>query len=253
MLAEIPAEEFALALDECADGLLWEAGVSGPPVDAFHLAGQLGMLVARDNHMPQRAHFVRLDDVAHRTAGQDTIVLGPEPRSERRHWAVAHEIGESAAHRVFAALGVPADTAPPRAREVVANHLASALLLPRHWFAADGRRFEWDLLKLKTRYATASHELIARRMLEITPPVVITLCDQGRITWRRSNLPGRPPTITGIERQVWLAAHDSGIASHKKLNPETYGLEEVHAWPIHEPGWRREILRSEIAMTFDDW
>ena len=36
---------------------------------------------------------------------QATIVVGPAERPEREQWAVAHEIGESVAYRVFDALG----------------------------------------------------------------------------------------------------------------------------------------------------
>lgn len=252
MLAEVPIEDVAAALDECGERVLWEAGVTGPPVDAYHVADRLDILVARDDYLPQRAQFVRLEDATHRPAGQYTIILGPEPRPERRHWAVAHEIGESVAHRVFAALGVPVETAPPGAREMVANHLASCLLLPRRWFTTDGRALDWDLLALKEQYSTASHELIARRMLEMRPPVVITLCDQGRIVWRRSNLPGRPPPISGVERRMWVRAHERGVATRARLDPAGCGLEETRCWPVHEPGWRREILRTVVAVVFDD-
>ena len=40
-----------------------------------------------------------------RGGSRATILLRPEPRHERRHWAVAHEIGEHVAHRVFAGWG----------------------------------------------------------------------------------------------------------------------------------------------------
>ena len=86
--------------------------------------------------------------------------------------AVAHEIGEHIAYRVFARWGAdPVETAA-NAREQVANWLAGRLLLPTAWFAADGTACGWDLLALKARYNTASHELIARRMLECRPPVM---------------------------------------------------------------------------------
>jgi hypothetical protein len=178
--------------------------------------------------------------------GVGTIVVGAEERPEREQWAIAHEIGESVAYRVFERLGVSFDEALPTARELVANRLASALLLPRHWFFADGREFEWDLFALKDRYETASHELIARRMLEMRPPIVITVCDRSRVTWRRSNVSARPPAMLPDETAVWKDAHQTGLPSWDRLDAET-GLESVHCWPVHEPDWKREILRSEIA------
>ena len=228
--------------------MLWEAGITEPPVDALAVAEQLQLTVAHDYALPYRGRFVRLAEFEGRGGGQGTIVVGAAERPEREQWAIAHEIGESAAYRLFERLGVSFDEALPNAREHVANRLASALLLPRRWFSADGRDSDWDLFTLKERYCTASHELIARRMLEMRPPVVITLCDLGRIVWRRSNATTRPPSLLAEERAAWTAAHRTGQTSVKRLDAET-GLEQVCCWPIHEPGWKREILRSEIARV----
>lgn len=247
MLQEIPPDEFAAALDACAVEVLWEAGVEGPPVDALAIAERLGLVVASDEAMSCRARFVQLIDPVFAAPGQGTILVGPNERPERRQWAVAHEIGESVAYRVFGKLGVRPDAAPPDARERVANHLASCLLLPRRWFSADGRALDWDLLALKECYATASHELIARRMLEMSPPIVITLCDLGSVHWRRSNLPGRVPQMLPAEVDVWQRSHVGGEAASAILDPAETGLERVRAWPVHEPDWKREILRSDVA------
>jgi hypothetical protein len=132
------------------------------------------------------------------------------------------------------------------AREQVANRFASALMLPRRWFAADGRENDWDLLELKERYSTASHELIARRMLEMRPGIVITIFDQGRISWRRSNVTAHPPSMLPEERAAWQACHETRALSDIRVDAEC-GLERVRTWPIHEPDWKREIMRSEIA------
>src|SRR5882724_335447 len=228
MLAEIPTEEFAAAIDDCAADVLWEAGIIEPPVDAALLAERIGLVVAQNEAMPIRGRFVRLADHSGRdaTAGdhtQGTIVVGPAERPERLQWAVAHEIGESIAYRVFATLGVQPEVAPSSAREIVANHLASALLLPRMRFAADGRELDWDLFGLKSRYATASHELIARRMLEMRPPIVITLFDQGNIRWRRSNAAGRPPQMFPREKNAWQRCHELGLPTSVTLDPAETG------------------------------
>ncbi len=247
MLSEISADEFAAALDACAAEVLSEAGVQGPPVDATLVAERIGLVVAHNDALVCRGRLVQLADPRGGAAGQGTIVVGPAERPERLQWAVAHEIGESVAYRVFAALGVRPDDAPENAREQVANHLASCLLLPRNWFAVDGPPLEWDLAALKQRYTTASHELIARRMLEMPPPIVVTLCDLGRVRWRRSNLAARPAKLLPEEAAVWRTAHESGESASAILDPERTGLESVHAWPIHEPDWKREILRSVVA------
>jgi hypothetical protein len=247
MLSEIPADEIAAAIDACAGEVLWEAGVNEPPVDAHAVAEGLNLVVAHDYGMPLRGRFVRLAEQNRDDGGGvATIVIGPAERPEREQWAIAHEIGESVAYRVFERLGVSFDEALATAREDVANRLAGALLLPRRWFAADGREFEWDLFALKERYETASHELIARRMLEMRPPIVITVCDRGRVTWRRSNVSARTPAMLPEEKAVWKEAHETGLHSWDRLDAET-GLESVHCWPVHEPDWKREILRSGIA------
>jgi hypothetical protein len=247
MISEIPEEEFAAALDACAADVLWEAGVSEPPIDMLAVADGLGLVVTRDYAMLCRGRFVRLaerNDVDH--GGVGTIVVGLAERPEREQWAVAHEIGENVAYRVFERLGIAFDEALPVAREQVANRFASCLLLPRRWFAADGSDVGWDLLALKDRYFTASHELIARRMLEMRPPIVITLCDHGRVRWRRSNASSRPPALLAEERSIWQQAHVTGLTASSSLDAES-GLEQVDCWPIHEPEWKREILRSVVA------
>ncbi|MCE5267455.1 MAG: hypothetical protein LLG00_06175, partial [Planctomycetaceae bacterium] len=98
------------------------------------------------------------------------------------------------------------------------------------------------LLALKERYATASHELIARRMLECHPPVVISIFDHRRLSFRRSNMPGRiPPPLPG-EMECWRNVHQRCRPLRKCAAP---GL--IQGWPIHEQGWKREILRMELA------
>jgi hypothetical protein len=49
------------------------------------------------------------------------------------------------------------------------------------------------------------------------------------------------------EFATWRASHESGVPCGARLDPSTTGLESVRCWPVHEPGWKREILRSEIA------
>jgi len=241
MVPELTCEELAGALDEVARWVLAAGGVAQPPVDAMALADALGIHVARDDRQPGRARCVRLGGRS-RAIGRPTILLRREPRPERRHWAVAHEIGEHVAHRVFARLGVDPREVPPDGRERVANSLAGRILLPSDWFVEDARRCDWDLFELKARYRTASHELVARRMLDLDVPVIVTLFDQGRLTWRRSNVPGRVPPLAADESACWQAAHVGGHPERRQS-----GLVLSQVWPIHEPTWRREILRTTVA------
>ena len=174
--------------------------------------------------------------------------MRPEPRLERQQWAIAHEIGEHVAYHVFAQWGVDPRVAGPGARETVANNLAGRLLLPTAWFAADAAACDWDLMALKARYRTASHELIARRMLECSPPVIISIFDHRQISFRRSNLPGRAPPPSPAEMQCWRDVHRGNHPLRTRAGP---GF--VQGWPIHEEGWKREILRMEMDEYAAEW
>lgn len=238
-MPEFTREELAAGLDRVAEEVLAESGVRGPPVDALEVARRLGIALAWDDRQEGRARYVRLCD---RRSGRSraTILLHPEPRRERRQWAVAHEIGEHVAYRAFDRWGVDPRTAEG-AREAAANNLAGRLLLPSQWFVADAAVCGWDLLKLKARYSTASHELIARRMLECRPLVVVSIFDHGRLKFRRGNLPGRAPPPLRAEMECCRRVHLCGRPSRRRKGPCT-----IQGWPIHEEGWKREILRMEV-------
>ncbi|MCE9546673.1 MAG: ImmA/IrrE family metallo-endopeptidase [Planctomycetia bacterium] len=247
MFAEIPHEQLAAALNECVAALLDRQRILVPPVDAVALARALQMEIVWDRGQAGRARMVR-----HSSAGgggsAQAIVLRPEPRAERRHWAVAHEIGEAHAHEVFTALGIDPRDAPPASREWVANQLANRILLPQAWFDRDGRACGWDLFELKQQYATASHELIARRMLDCEPMVVITICDQGRPSFRGGNGAARCGPLRAVESACWRE-----VQQHNQPAECADELGTVQGWPIHEPDWKREILRfawSDEAMEF---
>jgi len=240
MLAEIPAEEFTTALDDVAAELLQAAHAEGPPFDMFHLARCLGITMAWDDRQQVRGRYVRLTAAG---APSPTILLRPDPRGERCQWAVAHEIGEHAAQRVFALLAVDPRVVGPRGREEVANRLAGRLLLPSDCFQRDATSCGWDLAALKKKYATASHELIARRMLEQNPPVIITIFDHARVSFRQSNVPGRVPPLAAVESDCWRVVHEANRPDSARRQSLA-----VQGWPVHEPGWKREILRTEVEQ-----
>jgi len=235
-------EEISAGLDAVVMQVLEQAGIYEPPVDAFVLARSLRITVAEDERQQGRARYVRLGGRRGRSM-RATVLLRPEPRIERRHWALAHEIGEHVAHRVFARLGTDPRETSPMAREAVASQMAGRLLVPTAWFGPDALAAGWDLLALKSRYASASHELIARRMLEVPVPAIITVFDQGQLYFRRSNVPGRVPAPSSAEVRCWQRVHDRG-------RPERAadGLRTIQAWPVHEEGWKREILRTEVEL-----
>jgi len=242
MLSDITQQELSTIVDAVAYDLLRQVGISGPPVDTLVVARALGIVVVADDRQQGRARFVRVRGPQGRSP-RPTILVRSDERFERQQWSVAHEIGEFAAVYVFGAMAIDPREAPPDARETVANRLAGRLLLPIAWFAPDAAACGWDLLALKRRYRTASHELIARRMLELSVPVIISIFDQGRLTLRRANVPGRVPLPSEAERRCWSVVH-------RENHPEqiSEGARLIQAWPVHEPEWKREILRTEVEL-----
>jgi hypothetical protein len=115
--------------------------------------------------------------------------------------------------------------------------------LPTDWFVDDAAACDWDLLALKARYATASHELIARRMLECPPPVIVSIFDEGRLSFRRSNVPGRAPPPSQAEFDCWRRVHASGRPACIRRPTGA-----IQGWPVHEENWKREIVRTESEL-----
>ena len=141
---------------------------------------------------------------------------------------------------MFDRLGTPPDEVRPTERESVANLLSARLLIPTTWFANDAAQCSWDLPTLKKRYDTASHELIARRMLDFAEPILITVFDQGQVTFRRGNTLRKSPPLCLDEVSAQRRAHETGKAVVQ------HGEVAVHAWAIHEAQWKREILRTVL-------
>lgn len=243
MWAELCREDLDAALDKVVAELLERAEIDRPPVDALELARRLGIRVAIDRRQRSRARCARLKTSAGWPV-QPVILLRPEPRAERRQWAVAHEIGEHAVSQVVDALTLDPREATPALREQTANQLASRLLLPSPWFGRDATGCGWDLAALKQRYSTASHELIARRMLEWPAPLILTIVDQEEIYLRTSNLPGRVPPPDDKELRVWRRVHESGRPVRTRRSSG-----RIQAWPVHEDHWKREILRTELPES----
>jgi hypothetical protein len=113
------------------------------------------------------------------------------------------------------------------------------LLVPARWFADDARTMEYDLLALKKRYATSSHEVLAWRFLDLPSPCVVTIIDNEKIHRRRSNAWPVKRALLPIEEQCWRQVNQHG-------KPKTMREDEwtVTCWPVHELEWKREILRS---------
>ncbi len=227
------------ACRDVAREVLDGCGIDAPPVDAREVAERLSIGVAYDTLQCGRGRLKRFGE---RTA----ILLRPDERPEREQWTVAHEIGEACAHRVFELAGLdPAET-DERQREHIANRMASCLLLPADWFLQDARLLDGDVRLLKREYRTASHELILMNLLTLPDLTLATVFDQGRMTRRRGNGQLRPPPLLPVERRVWRRIHETG-----RRHAETHDGVRVQGWAVHEPGWKRELLRTTVTEGID--
>ena len=229
----MPREDVVATIDKMIEELLDAARVKQPPVDAIALAQQhLGMAVVLDQRQPQRGR-------AQRALGKKQIYLKPEPREERHQWTVAHEIGEHFKSDLLAKLGIDPSQARAMAGESLANLFAYRLLVPSRWFVEDAKALDFDLLALKKRYATSSHEVLAWRFLDLASPCVVTIIDNERIHRRRSNAWPTKRELLPIEERCWRFVTEHGKAKEMRDDDWT-----VTCWPVHQLDWKREILRS---------
>jgi Zn-dependent peptidase ImmA (M78 family) len=234
---DLSREEVLAVVDRAVDELLAAAGVEQPPVDAIALAQRhLGMQVCLDRRQPQRGR-------AQRAGGQRQIYLRPEPREERHQWTVAHEIGEHLKSDLLRRLGVEPGQTRAMAGESLANLFAHRLLVPAGWFADDAPAAGYDLLELKQRYRTASHEVIAWRFLDLPDPCIVTVIDNDHVTRRRSN-------AWRVRRELSPAeqACQQYVTHYSRPRVVREDGWTVQGWPIHQADWKREILRGVVEM-----
>lgn len=240
MHEDLPREDVTRAIDRMVDELFETAGIAQPPVDAIELAQKhLDMIVVMDERQPQRGR-------AQRALGKKQIYLKPEPREERHQWTVAHEIGEHLKSELLERLNIAPNEARAMIGESLANLFAYRLLVPTCWFAGDAKDSDFDLLALKKRYSTSSHEVIAWRFLDLAEPCSITILDNERITRRRSNAWPAKRALAPIEEKCWRQVHETGEATTERDNDWS-----VQGWPVHELEWKREILRSVRLEPLD--
>lgn len=232
-------DEWRNEIDHLVEEIFMKSNVTAPPVHSLEIARKLGIEVALDASQATRGRQKSLD-------GQRLILVKPDDRPERLHWAVAHELGEIHAWKIWSRVGVEGDDAPDGLREQVANLFATRFLLPQMWFAQDASECDEDLVLLKSRYATASHELIARRMLDLQPETVLTIADQGRMTSRQNGYGRRINRLTPEETAIWRSVHDTGVA----MSRAGAGF-RIRGWAIHEPQWKREILLSLFTEEYE--
>jgi Zn-dependent peptidase ImmA (M78 family) len=215
--------------------LLTAAGVAKPPVDTIRLAqGHLGMQVCLDRRQPQRGR-------AQRAGGRRQIYLRPEPTEERHQWTVAHEIGEHFKVSLLERLDIEPGQTRTMTGESLANLFAYHLLVPGCWLTTDAPACGYDLLELKQLYRTASHEVVAWRLLDLPAPCIITIVDNDHIYRRRSN-------AWRVKKELAPAEQTCQQYVNHYSRPRVVQDDgwTVQGWPVHQVDWKREILRSVV-------
>ncbi|HEY8504786.1 MAG TPA: hypothetical protein VIL46_09405 [Gemmataceae bacterium] len=230
---DLPAEEVLEAIERAVRALLEEAGVTPPPVDALALArGHFGWRVEEVEAPPRRGRRRERGD----TAGPIRLPAGLS--EEARQAVAARRVGEVLEGRVLAELGAPREGPRPS----LANRIAERLLLPLDAFARDARELGFDVLRLKERYWTASHEAIARRLPELPEPCVVALTEGERVVWRRGSAGAAGRRLTPAERRCREAVERSGEPTLVRYEGWT-----VQGWPL--PGAGDRVLLRGVPET----
>lgn len=236
MKDDMPREEVIAVLDEIVEDLLDQADIAGPPVDAIALAQKhLDIKVLQDSRQEERGRVQR-------AGKKPQIFVRPEPTEERHQWTVAREICQHFKQQILERLNLDKEEAKGLTGESLYTLFSSRLLVPTQWFAADAAAANYNLLDLKKRYRTASHEVIALRFLDLPFPTVVTVIDNDEIHRRKSN----GPRIKAKQLEAAEEKCRKYVNKHGKSKTVREGAWTVQGWPIHQADWKREILRSVV-------
>ncbi len=216
MNEDLAREDVYYAADQLVEELLDAAGVTRPPVNAVDVA-------QRHLKLPLR----------------ELPPLAARGSEESRQWTAAQAIGEHLKLDLLRRLGLDPAARKSLPGESLAGLLAHRLLTPTSWFASDARACGWEVPELKKLYATAGYEVIAWRLLDLPEPCVITIIENDHVHRRRSNAWRVNKTLQPAERECQRYVHHYSRA--RVVSAEGW---TVQCWPLHEPDWKREILRS---------
>lgn len=234
MIEELPREDVLHGVDRAVEELLAAAGVEGPPVDALALARHLGLEVRVEEGAPPRGRS--------RRAADNEIVLHPGLSEEQRHAAAARAAGDHVKSSLLARLGFDPGQRPT-AGASLPGLFADRLLVPTAWFRSDAPSSGYDLAELKSRYRTASHELIAWRLLDLPAPCIVTVVDDDKVHRRRSNAWRVKKELDPVEQQCQRHVARHGGPHELRANGWT-----VRGWPVPCAGWTRVVLRSVVDL-----
>lgn len=214
MSDDLSPEEIHNAVDRAVQDLLDAASVTAPPVDALALAQRHAGLKLR---------------------------LDPSHSVEQQHWTAAQAIAGQHKPNVLRRLGLDPTQRHGLSAASLTNLFAERLLLPTAWFADEASSCGFDVIHLKQRFATANHEQIALRLLDLDEPCIITIVDNDHVSRRRSNSVRVNKELSPVERRCL-----EQVQRYSRPCRRDEDGWRVQGWPIHQADWRREILRSVL-------
>lgn len=218
--------DFEQALDQAEkiiDEMLSDCSITAPPIDVRELGKMRGMAVSENVLEGRRGQNFKF-------RGRKYVEVDSRDRRVRQNFTLAHEILEVEFESI---------TSNPSEKHKLAMLATPFLLMPSKWFNPACLTHDFDLIEIKNIFDTASYEAVALRMLHVEPGV-ITVCDNGKITNRKTSyefhipkklFPAEEEAIgNALESKAKSAAADDGISTT--------------AYPIIEKKFERVILRT---------
>jgi hypothetical protein len=225
-MRECSQDEIVAAVDSEIAALLAAGCCAAPPVDVIRLARSPLGIEPQPGRPRQAGHEPR-------------NMLRTGSALEQRQWNAALAIGQHLKPALLRRLGMDPENVARLHGVSLPNLFAHRLLVPRTWLENVARAVGYDLAAFKERFATASYENVALRLLDLPDPCVITILDNGHVTHRRSNAWQVNRQLLPPEREC--QEYVNYYSRPKRVVSDNW---TVAGWPVHELDWKREVLRS---------
>ncbi len=230
VVEDLSRDDLVQCIDRLVQELLTQAGVESPPVDAVALARHLGLDLDEGRKRGRK-----------KPTSAEEVPRASTP--EAQQWNAAQTIGEHFKATLLERLGFAPDEKRPMLGESLSGLFARHLLVPGVWFSADAPSCGYDLYQLKERYRTASHEVIAFRLLDLPEPCIITIVEDDKVHRRRSN-------AWPVKKRLEPAEVECRRCVTRNGEPHVVrsGGWTVWGWAVWQGGRNREILRSVVDI-----
>jgi hypothetical protein len=237
-VSDFTADDLFEAIDRAVSGLLADAGVTEPPVDALELLRHhYRYTIDYDEPHDTPKQY---GDKPRRKPRPGELILHPDASEESKQTIAARTIARKLLPAVLTRLGIAPGTEQKGAQNSLIGPVTSRLLLPTCWFAADARRAAFNLAELKERWPGTGWETLAWRLLDVDDePAVIAVIDDGSVSARRSNRFPATRKLTAAEEKAVEIAQETD-------EPATVRLDEwtATAWPTPGIPFRRIFVRA---------